>query len=181
MIQIRQLALSLALTCTAALSGDVPGNSIRLNLRTRVEAFKGSGDWQEVHFQKTLPAGRTAIVICDMWDKHWCSGASHRVDALARRMAPVIDAARAHGIQIIHAPSEVMDFYKEAPQRLRAVALAKIDPPSPLGLTAPSLPIDDSGGGCDTGDSFYKAWNREIATLHIAPGDLISDNGSEIY
>jgi hypothetical protein len=70
------------------------GAALKLNLRTRVEAFKGSGDWQEAHFEKTLPVARTAIVICDMWDKHWCSGASRRLDALAARMAPVVDAAR---------------------------------------------------------------------------------------
>jgi hypothetical protein len=50
-----------------------------------------------------------------------------------------------------------------------------------LALADPPLPIDDSDGGCDTADSFYKAWSREIATLHIAPEDVISDNGAEIY
>ncbi len=43
------------------------------------------------------------------------------------------------------------------------------------------MPIDDSDGGCDTPDKFYKAWTRENATLHIAPEDAISDNGAEIY
>ena len=80
-----------------------------LALRSRVEAFKGSGVWEEVRLRDSFPTSQTAILICDMWDKHWCSGASRRVEALAQRMAPVIDEARAHGIQIIHAPSETMD------------------------------------------------------------------------
>jgi len=168
--------------CAAALvAATVPGRIIRLNLRTRVEAFRGSGTWQEVHFEKDLPVSRTAIVISDMWDHHWCSGASRRVDALALRMAPVIDAARAAGIQIIHAPSETMDFYKDMPQRQRMVALTKVAPPPNLNLTDPPLPIDDSDGGCDTPDKFYKAWTREIARIPIAPEDVISDNGAEIY
>ena len=116
-----------------------------------------------------------------MWDKHWCSGASHRVDALAARMNPVLEKARAAGVQIIHAPSETMDFYKDAPQRLRILALAKISPPPGLGLTDPPLPVDDSDGGCDTADKFYTAWTRENAALRIAPEDIISDNGGEIY
>ena len=169
----------LILTCATSMAADAP--TLRLNLRTRVEAFKGSSDWQEVHITHNLPVAHTAILICDMWDKHWCSGASRRVDALAARMNPVIEKARAAGIQIIHAPSETMDFYKDAPQRLRIIALPKVNPPPNLALSDPPLPIDDSDGGCDTPDKFYKAWTRENATLSVAPEDVISDNGPEIY
>jgi len=84
-------------------------------------------------------------------------------------------------VQIIHAPSETMDFYKDAPQRMRILGFAKTNPPLSLGLTDPPLPIDDSDGGCDTPDQFYKAWTRENAALQIAPEDLVSDNGAEIY
>lgn len=178
---IRKLILFAILACACGTAADAPARTVRLHLRTRVEAFKGAGEWQEVYFEKALPVSRTAILICDMWDKHWCTGASRRVETLAARMAPVVDRARAYGIQIIHAPSEVMDFYKDAPQRRRMLDLSKAEPPTPVPLADPPLPIDDSDGGCDTADSFYKAWTREIATLHIAPEDVISDNGAEIY
>ena len=177
----RRLLLCALVASVCGVAADAPVRTVRLHLRTRVEAFKGSGEWQEVYFEKRLPVPSTAILICDMWDKHWCTGASRRVEALAARMAPVVDRARACGIQIIHAPSEVMDFYKDAPQRRRMLAVAKVEPPSPVALADPPLPIDDSDGGCDTADTFYKAWTREIATLRIAPEDVISDNGAEIY
>jgi len=154
---------------------------ITFDLRSRVEAFKGSGEWREVHFQQSLPEEKTAIVICDMWDKHWCRGATERVGGLVTRMAPFLEAARKQGIQIIHAPSETMDFYRDAPQRKRILAIGKIDPPAALDLPDPPLPIDDKGGGCDTPDQFYKAWTRENPGLPIADTDVISDNGSEIY
>ena len=173
----RRLILLVMLTSAAVSAADI----VTLHLRTRVEPFKGSGDWREVQLEQTLPVSRTAIVVCDMWDKHWCSGASHRVDALAARMNPVLEKARAAGVQIIHAPSETMDFYKDSPQRLRILALAKTTPPPGRGLTDPPLPIDDSDGGCDTPDKFYTAWTRENAALRIAPEDVISDNGGEIY
>ena len=64
---------------------------LRLPLRSRVEAFKGSGEWNEVRFEQAFPVRQTAILICDMWDRHWCSGATRRADALARKMAPLID------------------------------------------------------------------------------------------
>jgi nicotinamidase-related amidase len=155
---------------------------LQLGLRSRVEAFKGSGVWEEVQLRDTFPTSQTAILICDMWDKHWCSGASHRVQALAQRMAPVIVEARSYGIQIIHAPSETMEFYKDWPQRQRIQMIAKVEPPAALGLSDPPLPVDDSSGGCDTSaDQFYKAWTREIAILPIAPEDVVSDDGAQIY
>ncbi|MGA2578095.1 MAG: isochorismatase [Bryobacteraceae bacterium] len=168
-------ALALCLTA-AAFAGD-----LRLPLRSRVEAFKGSGVWREVQLDETLPIPQTAILICDMWDKHWCSGATGRVQALALRMAPVIEAARKRGIQIIHAPSETMEFYQDWPQRQRMLGIAKTEPPAALGLTDPPLPIDDGDGGCDTDDTFYKAWTRENAAVPVDGADVISDDGRQIY
>ena len=171
------VAVSLAYGATRKVSS---GN-LRLNLRSRVEAFKGSGDWREVQFQEDFPLSETAILICDMWDKHWCTGASRRVDALAGKMAPVLEESRSRGIQIIHSPSDVMDFYKNAPQRKRMIDIPPATPPPSLALNDPPLPIDDSDGGCDTGDKFYKAWTREHSALRIADEDVISDRGPEVY
>jgi len=180
MVQMRSWWRYLA-AVALTLVGTAIAADLRIPLRSRVEAFKGSGVWEEVQFDAALPIPQTAILICDMWDKHWCSGASRRVEALALRMAPVIDAARARGIQIIHAPSETMEFYKDWPQRQRILRVAKIEPPAPLGLSDPPLPIDDRDGGCDTSDSFYKAWTREIAALPMGGADVISDDGPQIY
>lgn len=152
-----------------------------LKLRTRVQPFKGDPEWQETTVTRALAPAETAIIICDMWDKHWCSGATSRVGVLAKKMVPVLDAARRRGILVIHAPSETMEFYKDHPGRLQMLSLEKITPPAPLDLNSPPLPIDDSKGGCDTGEKFYKAWSREISTLPIDAKDLISDNGQEIY
>jgi nicotinamidase-related amidase len=154
---------------------------LTVNLRSRVEAFKGSGEWRAVNLQETVPVEGTAIVICDMWDKHWCSGATERVNALVTKMAPFLEAARKRGIQIIHAPSETMAFYQDTPQRQRILGFPKIEPPAALSLPDPPLPIDDKRGGCDTPDQFYKAWTREHPGLRIDASDVISDNGAEIY
>src|SRR5260370_31175653 len=134
---------------------------ITVDLRSRVEAFKGSGDWREVSLQQSLPTEKTAVLICDMWDKHWCKGATERVNALVVKMAPFLESARKQGIQIIHAPSETMDSYQDAPQRKRILAVGKIDPPLPLRLLDPPLPIDDKPGGRDTPAQFYKPTRRQ--------------------
>lgn len=154
---------------------------LRLTLRSRVETFKGSGEWDEVAVERRIPASQTALVICDMWDRHWCRGASERVAVLARKASPVLERARELGVLIVHAPSETMSFYQDAPQRLHILRIPKAQPPASLSLSDPPLPIDDSEGGCDTGDKFFKAWTRQHASIRIDDRDLISDNGTEIY
>jgi nicotinamidase-related amidase len=159
----------------------VAAAEITVDLRSRVEAFKGSGEWREVTLQEKLPVEKTAIIVCDMWDKHWCTGATGRVNGLVTKMNPFLESARKQGIQIIHAPSETMDLYKESPERLPMLALPKIEPPAPIALPDPPLPIDDKGGGCDTPDQFYKAWTRQHPGLRVDASDVISDNGAEVY
>ena len=104
------------------------------------------------------------------------------VPPIARKAAPLLEKARARGVLIIHAPSDTMNFYQDAPQRKAALSIPKADPPPPRLLDSPKLPIDDSDGGCDTeGDKQYRAWSRQHASIVIGPNDLISDNGGEVY
>src|SRR5437763_8398103 len=94
------------LTIVCALAS---AQSITVPLRTRVEAFRGSGEWAAVSVPHELKPERTALILCDMWDKHWCRGATERVSVLAHRMGPLLEQARSRGILVIHAPSETMD------------------------------------------------------------------------
>lgn len=128
-----------------------------------------------------LPLAETAIIVCDMWDMHWCPSAAARVERLAEKMNPVLDAARKSGLLIVHAPSETMDFYAETPARRRAQGAPKHTPPPELRMDDPPLPIDDSGGGCAEEVPQYGAWTRQHPVLTIADNDLVSDDGLEIY
>lgn len=159
-----------------------PQGTLRLPLRSRVEPFKGSDRWEEVVFEREFPVAETAILICDMWDKHWCNGATERCGVLAEKMAPVVDAARAKGVQVIHAPSSTLGFYADWSQRRRMVLAAPVRTPKPLDLPSHPLPIDDSDGGCDTDDKpSYGAWTRQHPSISIGKFDGISDNGIEVY
>jgi nicotinamidase-related amidase len=174
----------LAVLCVSLLA-QAGGQTRRVALRTRVQPFKSSPDWQEVSINRQIDFTHTALVLCDMWDHHWCKGAEDRVGTLAAKMSPVIDQLRAHGVLIIHAPSETMEFYKEHPARLAMLKIPQVELPHELDLTAPPLPIDDSDGGCDTPDNPLKpntrVWTRENSAIRIAPGDLVSDKGREVY
>lgn len=154
----------------------------QLPLRSRVEVFKGTNDWHQVRIRQEFSIAETALLICDMWDNHWCTAAAQRVNALVRKMAPIVDQSRNAGIVIIHAPSEVMEYYKDYPQRKEILAIPKLPPPVGLDLRDPPLPIDDTQGGCETpGAKFFKAWTKEHDSIRIQPEDVISDNGTEIY
>jgi nicotinamidase-related amidase len=158
------------------------GGSIPVRMRTRAQPFHNSGAETDAYFDGTIEPARTAIVITDMWDKHWCKGATRRVGEIALKMEPVLEQARKAGVLIVHAPSDTMNFYQETPARLLAKNAPHAAPPPELKIEDGPLPIDDSDGGCDTpGDKEHQAWTREIATLTIAPGDAVSDDGLEIY
>jgi nicotinamidase-related amidase len=161
---------------------------LRLEARSRVEAAPGK---VEV-LSRTLdwPAAETAIIVCDMWDDHWCEGASRRVGVMVPRMNAVIDAARSRGVTVIHAPSDVIGFYDGTPGRARMRDAPAATPPVPITRwcaidpkSEAPLPIDDADGGCDCSPPCpqRKAWTRQHPGLAVARADGISDDGEEIY
>lgn len=160
--------------------------SARLQLHLRSQTLitndRGYAEWQTTVTERSVPAEKTAILICDMWDNHWSRAAVERENAFVHRMNEVVKVARAKGALIIHAPSEVVDFYADHPARQRMAALPVIAPPPDLPHEDPPLPVDDSDGGSDTGEtSWYQAWTRQHPALEIADSDAISDQGKEIY
>src|SRR5438105_3049191 len=120
-----------------------------LNLRSRLELFKGSGEWAEVSVPKAVEPPETALLICDMWDLHHCKSAMRRGAEIARKMEGVVAAARAQGMLVIHAPSDTMKFYEGAPQRRAMQAIPQVEPPENREIPDPGLPVDASDGGCD--------------------------------
>jgi len=131
-----------------------------------------------------LDPTRTAVVVCDMWDDHWCKSAATRCAELAKKTDPVLKGCREQGITIIHCPSDTMPFYKDHPARKRMLAVKKVEPPKAKDKPAPPLPVDDSDGGCDDAQSAkqFKAWTRQHAAITIDEDkDYITDNGGEVY
>ena len=156
-------------------------SAVQIPVRSRIQPFKGSDVWKEIHLTESFDPARSAVLICDMWDDHWCSGSSKRVGQLVTRMVPVLTEARGKKLLIVHAPSDVMDFYQDYPQRKFMQQFSGSKPEPGLSLIDPPLPIDDKQGGCDTGETTRKAWKRQHPGIPIEPNDVISDKGPEIY
>src|SRR5262245_27062759 len=83
--------------------------SLMMSARYRLPNAADAGCYEVREKTLTWEPKQTAIVICDMWDKHWCPSATQRVAEMAPRMNEVITQARARGVFIIHCPSDCMD------------------------------------------------------------------------
>ncbi len=168
-------------------------DSLNLTLRSR---DKTTG---EISIQDTKwDPKKTALVICDMWDDHWCKGAAKRVVELTGPVNQLVEKAREQGVFIVHAPSSTVSFYDGTLQRKLAQEASFHKTPKPLSTEdrwgtkwcypdkergEPEMPIDDSDMGCDCKEKceIRSAWTRQIKSIDIKDGDAITDNGQEVY
>src|SRR5206468_11158813 len=186
------------LLCLMAAASDVNSadSQLRLTLRSRAKAREGAEARSVIETNATWQARKTALIICDMWDDHWCKSAARRVGELAGPLNAVVKVARERGVFVIHSPSTCTAYYDGTPQRKRAQA-AKFSP-TPVALATAErwgtawcwpdpkheavLPIDDSDMGCDCQPAkctIREAWTRQISTIEIGEADAITDNGQE--
>ena len=168
---------------------------LELNLRSQSKDAAATKARTE---QVSWKPEHTALIICDMWDDHWCKSASRRVGEMAPALNATVKAARERGVFIIHAPSSVVGFYKDTPQRKLAMAAPFAKAPIKLS-TAPRwgtmwcwtdpkyeavLPIDDSDMGCSCkGEkcAIREAWKRQNKLIDMVEGDAVTDDGQETY
>ena len=157
---------------------------LRLALRSQLlERDEGGHYVWRVHLRTVeWSPPETALLLCDVWDNHWCRGAVERLEAMVPRMNNLVTRLRARGVRIIHAPSGTMSFYEGAPARERLRTAPAIARPAPLDHDDPPLPVDASDHGCDTADSPARPWTRQHAGIAIDQArDGISDVGEEVY
>lgn len=160
---------------------------LRLALRERKEV---NGKVTIVERPVEWKVSETAIIVCDMWDDHFCKCAAQRVGVMAPRMNAVLTAARDHGVAIIHAPSGTVDMYADTPYRERMKQAKPSKPPVPIGAWCnldpekePPMPVDTSKSSCDDAvvGAAVRKFSRQHPGLDISGYDGISDNGQEIY
>jgi type 1 glutamine amidotransferase/nicotinamidase-related amidase len=168
-------------------------DNLTLTTRRRVETREGSGKFRVVYKKLEWKPSETAIIICDMWNEHWCKGATRRVAELASRMNEVVSKARSKGVLIVHAPSGTISHYKNHPARKRAQSASKAsNVPKDISRWCTlkgklekkfEYPIDQSDGGCDCEPKCKQSspWRKQIERIEIRSEDAISDSGVEIW
>ena len=184
--------ISCGLLCLVAVPGFAaePSGQLKLNPRTRVETAPNSGRFHAVTKPVEWEADQTAIVICDMWNDHYCRNAARRVAEMAPRMNEVIKQARQQGVLIIHCPSGCMKRYADTPQRKLAQQAPKVETKIPMQRWCyldekheSKLPITDSEPCDDDGEirPRVRFFDHQIETLEIAAGDAITDSAEAFY
>ncbi len=137
-------------------------------------------------------AKKTAVVICDMWSRHWCDSASRRCAEMAPRINAFVSALRSRGVLIIHCPSSGVKYYKNTPMRLRAKLAPMVKTEVPLRdwcsldkTREQALPIDDSDNGCDCQPrcpTDSERMNlRQIAAIQMTDKDAVTDSAEAFY
>jgi nicotinamidase-related amidase/type 1 glutamine amidotransferase len=176
----------------AADSGKGSG-TLKVDMRRRVAAADAPDRFCVACEGKVWEPNETAVVICDMWNQHWCKGATERVAELAPVMNRVVAAARDRGVLIIHSPSGTIGHYENHSARQKAK-----DAPQaanlPEGIASwcqwkdetekkAGYPIDHSDGGCDCQPRCKEGspWTAQIDAVEIKDEDAISDSGTEIW
>lgn len=163
---------------------------LRLQTRQRAEQPPGSGRFEVVERAVDWQVAETAIIVCDMWDDHYCKLAAQRVGVMGPRMNAVLTAARDRGVLIVHAPSGTMDLYEGTPHRQRLRLAPLIAAPVEIGKWChldpqkePTLPVDTEKCACDDPEVglAVRRYTRQHASLDISGFDGVSDNGIEIY
>lgn len=164
--------------------------SLKVSMQKRLPSEIEKGGFYIANDIQEWNPNETAIIICDMWDHHWCAGASSRVAEMAPQINNVISIARAKGVLIVHAPSDCMAFYKDHParklgQKYKSRKAAGLISGEKLGSEKEAFwPIDQSDGGCDDTPECKQGppwpWTRQIDLIDISDKDAISDSGAEI-
>lgn len=134
---------------------------------------------------------KTAIVIVDMWNYHWCRTWLGRAGAMVPRMNCVLSVARELGIKIVHAPTDVANSYAGYLQRERMAALPQCRLPHLDLSTWPSEELMNSlpeppwwegdmcGGTLKCKPNYGE--NKIDPSLEIHQDDWISASGQDVY
>jgi nicotinamidase-related amidase len=187
----RALFFLLLLVLPASLMAD---EKLTLTMRSRAKDAPA----KEISGKVEWKTSATALIICDMWDDHWCKSAARRVEEMTGPLNEVVKKLRDQGVFIIHAPSSVVDFYKNTPQRRYAQNAPFAKPPIKLSTKdrwgtkwcwpdpefEGVLPIDDSDMGCSCKEpkcEIREAWTRQNKGIEILGEDAITDNGQEAF
>ncbi len=163
--------------------GDAP---VRLTVRRRELALDELGyrDWRVVERPVDLHPERTALLLCDVWDRHWCRGAQERLEPLVPRIDRTARVARERGMLVVHAPSGTMPFYAGHPARVRLLQAPPVAAPAERAHPDPALPIDGSDSSDTAGDPAAegtRCWSRQHAGVWIdGERDAIGDDGLEL-
>jgi hypothetical protein len=135
-------------------------------------------------FDVEIHGSKTAAIVFDAWDNHWCQTAHGNMEQVSLRIPKTLDHLRDLRCTIIHAPSGVMDYYAGVPGRDAVLALPEIGPPGDFELVPPLPVFPYPNDGCECPQKSCTPSNnfkKQTDLIPIRAGDFISDDRVEIH
>ena len=146
------ILLQFSLVCPVGAAGDSASGPFQLNL----ELQRRDPQTEETTVtHEEVAAARTAIVLVDVWDYHWCTTWCGRAGTMIPRMNQVLEVARKLGITVVHSPTDCSAGQAGLPQRERMAALPYHPKPEPLAVLQSPIPWGFGlDGGCMCGGPY---------------------------
>ncbi len=189
-----------------AMSQMAVAEEFHLKLRSQKPLESADQKFERFTVNQSWRPEETAVIVCDVWDKHHCLNAVRRMEEFVPTINDVLTKARKQGATIIHSPSDCMPAYENHPARARAErAPVAANKPKDVEFWCSNIPaeeqasypIDQSDGGEDDDPTEHARWAAELKQLGRNPGlpwktqsnlisidedsDYISDRGDEVW
>lgn len=156
-------------------------NRLQFAAHHRLPLVRGRDEWIDVVRKYRIPVDQTALLLCDAWDKHWCSSFARRAELIIPRIAMAVEKLWATGVQVIHAASAVLYFCAGTRARERALPAPRVEPDALLGLPNPLEPLAGRNACCGSGEpAWHEAWARQHSAIRIGDSDFIAVDGAQV-
>lgn len=175
----RSLAGLFSLTLALAIpgGGDNWNELLEFSLQTR------AAQTEQPSVKKIkLDPRKTAVIIIDPWNYHWCMTWSEQAGGTVPRMNKVLQGARKLGMTVLWAPTDVASMYAGTPQRERALAFRYVPVPK---VRTFNLEFTLPRGACHCGPGLACQPNyghdAMPVDIGLAASDLIVSGTQEVY
>ncbi|MCY0870379.1 MAG: hypothetical protein OWT27_07290, partial [Firmicutes bacterium] len=119
--------------------------------RRRAVCSAAGTTWVSEQRRVSWDTREVAVVVCDMWDRHWSAGATRRVEQMVPALNQFLGTLRDQGALIVFAPAGTMAYYDARPEfalvRRRASSFPAVRPHVVIDLPRWPLPFDIANGG----------------------------------
>ena len=124
---------------------------------------------------------KTALLIIDMWDNHWCQQTVEQAKIIAPLFNKTANKYRDRGHMIIHAPSgaKMSKYYKSWDQWIKGKPLHKYLNVHPIKTI--ELPIYTAKDSCPDSNKMEQVWTNIHRDIKVHDSDFISNNASSIF
>src|SRR6266481_3724677 len=178
-IAVRSAWATLLMT-TFMLPVGAAGAAVDFTLQTRDRETR-----RTVARKEAIDPAKIGVVIIDMWNTNDCMTNAQRAAALVPRMNKVLEVARRLGMQIIWAPTDVVNYYAGTLQRERALAFPSLALPHLTNFSCPFSAPTVRPEKCMCGPGIvchiHYGWDKMDPNLVIGRSDWIVADPNELY